>query len=85
MHAGHLTHKSVATSPIQGGPATQQGPMSVASAATTGEDVTADGKRSLPKGAHVRFSTVEMDGASTDGNIGSFYECVTPIQKTIQT
>ena len=68
MHAGHLTHKSVATSPIQGGPATQQGPMSVASAATTGEDVTADGKRSLPKGAHVRFSTVEMDGASTDGN-----------------
>ena len=58
----------MATSPIQGGPATQQGPMSVASAATTGEDVTADGKRSLPKGAHVRFSTVEMDGASTDGN-----------------
>ena len=62
----------MATSPIQGGPATQQGPMSVASAATTGEDVTADGKRSLPKGAHVRFSTVEMDGASTDGNFISY-------------
>ena len=57
----------MATSPIQGGPATQQGPMSVASAATTGEDVTADGKRSLPKGAHVRFSTVEVDGAAAEG------------------
>ena len=53
----------MATSPIQGAAVTQQGPMSVAS----GEDVTADGKRSLPKGAHVRFSTVEVDGAAAEG------------------
>ena len=33
------------------------------------EDVTADGKRSLPKGAHVRFSTVEVDGAVAEGNL----------------
>ena len=58
----------MATSPIQGAAVPQQGPMSIASGVSTGEDVTADGKRSLPKGAHVRFSTVEMDGASTDGN-----------------
>jgi hypothetical protein len=27
-----------------------------------------DGKRSLPKGAHVRFSHVEMDGAAQAAN-----------------
>jgi hypothetical protein len=41
--------------------------MSVAIGVSTGEDVTADGKRSLPKGAHVRFSTVEVDGAAAEG------------------
>ena len=54
----------MATSPIQGVAVTQQGPMLVASGGTTGEDVTADGKRSLPKGAHVRFSHVEVDGSA---------------------
>lgn len=41
LHAGHATHKTVATSPIQ----------------------AEDGKRTLPKGAHVRFD-VENLGAS---------------------
>ena len=57
----------MATSPIQGGAVPQQGPMSVASGVSAGEDVTVDGKRSLPKGAHVRFSTVEVDGAAAEG------------------
>lgn len=57
----------MATSPIQGVAVAQQGPMSVAIGVSTGEDVTADGKRSLPKGAHVRFSTVEVDGAAAEG------------------
>ena len=63
----------MATSPIQGIEVTQQGPMLVASGVNTGEDVTADGKRSLPKGAHVRFSHVEVDGsalqAAAEGNL----------------
>lgn len=62
----------MATSPIQGIAVTEQGPMPVASGGTNivGEDITADGKRSLPKGAHVRFSHVEaVDGlqAATEG------------------
>jgi len=31
-------------------------------------DVVQDGKRSLPKGAHVRFSHVEVDGAAQAAN-----------------
>ena len=61
----------MATSPIQAVVVTQQGPMSSGStggSAIGSEDVTADGKRSLPKGAHVRFSTVEVDGAVAEGN-----------------
>ena len=70
----------MATSPIQAVVVTQQGPMSSGSgggSAIGSEDVTADGKRSLPKGAHVRFSTVEVDGAVAEGNFNfSTYTCI---------
>lgn len=54
------THKSPssATSPMQ--------QHSTDSAVTGGGAVQPDGKRSLPKGAHVRFSHVEVDGAAQD-------------------
>ena len=63
----------MATSPIQSIEISHQGPISVTSGGPNivGEDITADGKRSLPKGAHVRFSHVEVDGtaaqAATEG------------------
>lgn len=53
LHASHLTHKSVATSPIQ-----QQ---------TDGQE----GKRSLSKGAHVRFSHIEVDEAAQGASMGT--------------
>ena len=73
----------MATSPIQAVVVTQQGPMSSGSgggSAIGSEDVTADGKRSLPKGAHVRFSTVEVDGAVAEGNFNhSICTCICKI------
>lgn len=53
------THKSPssATSPMQQHSTDSAGP---------GGAVQPDGKRSLPKGAHVRFSHVEVDGAAQD-------------------
>ena len=43
-------------------------------------DVVQDGKRSLPKGAHVRFSHVEVDGAAQAANAaGSNPEHLTQI------
>ena len=87
LHAGHLSHKSVATSPIQPmgavGSGGQQGSpaLPTCTTITVGEDVTADGKRSLPKGAHVRFSHVEVDGsAAAQAAAGGNYDMHTIIE-----
>ena len=63
------SQQTVATSPIQttagGEYPTGEGASSMAAAATV---VSTDGKRSLPKGAHVRFSHVEsVDHTNTGG------------------
>ena len=63
------SHKSSATAAGAAGapvtsPMLQQQESTTSAIAGAGGGV--DGKRSLPKGAHVRFSHVEVDGAAQD-------------------
>ena len=83
------SHKSSATAAGAAGapvtsPMLQQQESTTSAIAGAGGGV--DGKRSLPKGAHVRFSHVEVDGAAQDtgkisGNIYSLHATLKIIQR----
>ena len=63
------SHKSstATAGAASGGPATSPlQPSTEATAASTSQQQQEAGKRSLPKGAHVRFSHVEVDRAAQD-------------------
>ncbi len=60
------SHKS-ATSPMQQDSRDSAGPAG----GNPGGSAQPDGKRSLPKGAHVRFSHVEVDGAAQDTKLST--------------
>lgn len=62
-----MSHKTVATSPIQA----NDGAQLTFTATSAGGGIGPDGKRSLPKGAHVRFSEVDKAGADPDSATSS--------------